>query len=330
MQFKANFRVCSNTAACLTQRFESSDFYKAKLYGGRKQLSARGQVLAFLWFAGNKCCYRQVANLFCVSESTIFRHLRRLLDFFFDISKEIIKFPKSDAEKKEVANKFKQVAGINDVLGCIDGSYIYVRKPVHKIRSTYTNRHDLLSITLQGICDSDKKFIDVFIGAPSKIHDARIFILSPISSKLPNICQTKYHLLGDAAYMLREYLLTPYKDCGKLTRKERQFNVKHCQTRVKIENAFGLLKQRFRQLMRLDFFTVEDMSKFILACCVLHNLCIDFDDQFVEGTLSEINNIENMESARQCTDNAFDDTTQRAAALRKLGEIKRNEMANSL
>jgi len=49
-------------------------------------------------------------------------------------------------------------------------------------------------------------------------------------------------------------------------------------TRVKIENAFGLLKQRFRQLIQLDFVTVKRSANFIISCCVLHNICIMNND----------------------------------------------------
>lgn len=89
----------------------------------------------------------------------------------------------------------------------MDGTSINIRTPAHKIKSTYTNRHDLPSITLQGICDHERKFLDVFTGVPGKIHDARVFKLSDISLKLPNICGDKYHILGDNAYVLRKYLL---------------------------------------------------------------------------------------------------------------------------
>ena len=50
------------------------------------------------------------------------------------------------------------------VLGCIDGSYINIRTPAHKIRATYVNRHHGISTTLQGVCDSRKRFLDVFVG----------------------------------------------------------------------------------------------------------------------------------------------------------------------
>jgi len=51
------------------------------------------------------------------------------------------------------------------------------------------------SITLQAICDYKKKFIDVFTGAPGKIHDSRVFALSDISKELPLICENKYHII---------------------------------------------------------------------------------------------------------------------------------------
>ncbi|CAN7974936.1 unnamed protein product, partial [Ixodes persulcatus] len=71
---------------------------------------------------------------------------------------------------------------------------------------------------------------------------------------LPQICEgDKYHVLGDAAYPLREYLLTPFRNYGKLVPDEVNYNLKLSQTRVRIKNAFGLLKGRFRQLLYHEF-----------------------------------------------------------------------------
>lgn len=204
-----------------------------------------------------------------------------------------------------------QVAGFPNVIGCIDGSYMSIRKPAKKIRATYINRHDMLSMTLQGVCDAKKRFLDVCVGSPSRIHDSRVFSLSPLSDELPGICQGKFHLLGDAAYPLREYLLTPFKDYGNLSYKDRNYNRKHSQTRVKIENSFGLLKQRFRQLTRLDFFHVERMCKFVIACCTLHNMCIDQNDILDE-------------------EEEVDDPPTTDETRSQEGEVKRNEIAEDL
>lgn len=112
---------------------------------------------------------------------------------------------------------------------------------------------------------------------------------------LPDICEDEWHILGDAAYPLRKYLITPYKDYGNLTEEQTNFNYKISACRVRIENAFGLLKGRFRQLIRLDFNTIRRSSKFIIACCALHNLCIcnaDRLDDFEEINMANIAHME--------------------------------------
>lgn len=187
--------------------------------------------------------------------------------------------------------------------------------------------HELVSLTLQGICDADKRFLDVFLGPPSKIHDSRIFSMSPISQKLPTICQQSYHILGDAAYPIREHLLTPFRDYGNLSNRQKKYNKRHCQTRVKIENCFQLLKQRFRQLMRLDFFTVKKMCKFIMACCVLHNICIDQNDLFL--TTNEENNEDVDNSQDNVRINNYQECNTRDNILKRLGEMKRNTIVNT-
>jgi hypothetical protein len=80
------------------------------------------------------------------------------------------------------------VSGVPGVLGCIDGSYISIKTPVNKIRSVYSNRHDMIAMTLQAICDSDKRFLDIFVGCSGKIHDARVFKLSPIFNEVSISC----------------------------------------------------------------------------------------------------------------------------------------------
>lgn len=93
-------------------------------------------------------------------------------------------------------------------------------------------------------------------------------------------------------------------------------------TRVKIENAFGLLKQRFRQLMQLDFITVKRSASFIISCCVLHNLCIinnDYlDDLNIENDEEYIENDERHIYNEQNPNDRID------------GEIKRDIICNLL
>lgn len=330
-EFRRNFRLNKTTAEMVARRFEASEFYRPNTGRGRKNVPAMDQMYAFLWFSANKNSYREISNLFNFSESSFYKCLNNVLDFFYDISKSVIRFPESEAEKEKIAADFRGISGFPNVIGCIDGCYIYIRKPANKIRSTYINRHDLLSMTLQGICDANRKYLDVCVGSPSRIHDSRVFSLSPISEELSGICHGRYHLLGDAAYPLREYLLTPYKDYGNLSRKDRNYNLRHSQTRVKIENSFSNLKGRFRQLTRLDFFHVERMCKFVLACCTLHNICIDQNDIYDDEEDNDDPIIPDpARNIHMETTTPGISQSSRNAALRRLGEIKRSAIADSL
>lgn len=153
--------------------------------------------------------------------------------------------------------------------------------------------------------------------------------MSFIYEKLPALCGDTYHILGDAAYPLRQYLLTPYKDYGNLDASKSKYNKKHAQTRVKIENCFGLLKQRFRQLMRLDFFAVERMCYFVLGCCVLHNLCIDSGDLWDEALNATSTTDEQTTTTQQNNTNETSGESTSENVLKHLGEIKRNRIASS-
>lgn len=126
--------------------------------------------------------------------------------------------------------------------------------------------------------------------------------------------------MGDAAYPIREWLIIPYKDYGNLSDKQRQFNKQFCATRVLIENVFGLLKNRFRQLIELNLHNIDKISKFIISCCVLHNLCIDNDDEFTFDVDIILDNEEpNNENIGE-----------QETLLRRLREIKRNQLLDVL
>lgn len=275
-QFKKHFRLNKDTAYKLIEQYEQSSYPPLNNHGGIKRWLPEKDMLVFLWFVGNKESLRCVATLFGTCLRTVFHQCERVMNYLIEIAEQVIKFP-DDLE--EEARSFEEIAGFSDVIGCIDGSYINIRTPAHKIASTYANRHDKTSIILQAICNSKRKFIDVFTGVPGKVHDARVFKLSDIKQKLPEICGKKYHILGDSAYSIREWLLVPFKGYENLGEMEKRYNKKHCQTRVRIENTFGLLKARFRQLLlQIDMHTVEKITKLIVCYCVLHNLCIDNND----------------------------------------------------
>nr|CAI5854008.1 unnamed protein product [Callosobruchus analis] len=138
------------------------------------------------------------------------------------------------------------------------------------------------SILIQGVCDHNKKFIDLLVGEAGSIHDARLLKRSSLYEKcVKGFLQRDFHL-GDSAYPCLNWLIPPFRDNGNLTPNQREFNYRHSATRIKIENAFGALKGRFRRLKRFYNENIMFMVECIIAAAVLHNICIDFQDSELE------------------------------------------------
>lgn len=321
-EFFQDFRIRRNVVLLLIKRYAQSSFYVPRAdHGGCPQKSPEEHILCFLWYATNKVCIKEVAIRFGISESTVHGITERLLDYLCSLLPKEICFPE---DLDSLVDGFKQLADFPGVVGCIGGTRINTRSPVHSQKAPASNGQDSASVILQAVCDSSCHFIDVFVGPPGDFELESVFLASPLAEELPYWCQDKYHLLGDGGYPLREYLLTPYDgnatDCAKPS--EMVFNKRHDKTRTKIADTFRLLRQRFKQLHFLEFVTANKMRRFIMACCVLHNLCVqagdvelDFEcldtDSGVVSTCSEL------------------DTEAEEEDERELGSLKRDKLALS-
>ncbi|KAH8026719.1 hypothetical protein HPB51_024218 [Rhipicephalus microplus] len=88
------------------------------------------------------------------------------------------------------------------------------------------------------------------------------------------------------------------------------------------------LKKRFRQLMYLELHTIHWLNKFIISCCILHNLCIDYGDEEPDDD-NDDDGAPNAIQWENCTDN-HSDKTDEERALHKLGKIKRAKVLTKL
>ena len=126
----------------------------------------------------------------------------------------------------------------------------------------YFNRKQQYSVNLQAIVDAKLTFILATVGYPGSIHNARVLKLSGLydfaeneqilSGPMRNINGTELGplLAGDSAYPLTNWLMKPFPDRGRLTAEQSKLNLKFRALRCVVERTFGMLKSRWRIILK--------------------------------------------------------------------------------
>lgn len=142
------------------------------------------------------------------------------------------------------------------------------------------------------VVDHDLLITSAQTGWPGCAHDARVLRNSGLYDRAEygNLINPNRHIIGDSAYPLRTWLVTPFRDNGHLNGRQRRFNHTLSSCRQNVERAIGHLKGRFRRLREVPLHDMEDVCYFIIAGCVLHNLCVMNHDDINEF-LDDVNNV---------------------------------------
>ena len=72
--------------------------------------------------------------------------------------------------------------------------------------------------------------------------------------------------------------MKPFKQTRTLTESPLRYNCTLSQARVVIEQAYGILKGRWRCLYKAVTEKISNVPRTILVCCVLHNIYIILGD----------------------------------------------------
>lgn len=199
-------------------------------------------------------------------------------------------------------------------MGAIDGKHVTIKCP-NNSGSDYFCYLKNISIVLLAIVDANYKFITIDVGAYGKNSDGRIFVESAIGRRLEegtiiapeNSPLPGFHtpipcvLIGDEAFGLSSSLMRPFpyrqsRDDSRLS----NYNYRLCKARRVVENAFGILAQKWR--IFLDPWRQKHLRLLIVkASCVLHNFLrsnsrnVYYDDNLLPPFDETVNVFANME-----------------------------------
>ncbi|XP_036346790.1 protein ALP1-like [Rhagoletis pomonella] len=266
-------------------RCNENDQNHSRTMSGKPKIPAKTMIYMYIWYLSNTITYRQLANLFGVTKSTTWAIVRRVVAWIISIGYEFIKWPTGEAVE-DTTRKFLQRKKVPGVIGAIDCTHITINAP-KKDKHIYFDRKRNYSLVLQGIVDADMKFIDIYCGEPGSYHDFRVLKRSAFYRKAENSVENLFpnstFILGDSAYPCKNYLIPVFKDYGSLTEQQIRFNKIHSSARIVVENAFGLLKGRFRRLLKFtEHKDLCDVTHLVASACIMHNICIlKNDDTFI-------------------------------------------------
>lgn len=165
----------------------------------------------------------------------------------------------------------------------MDGKHVIIRPPPNT-GSYYFNYKHYFSLVLLALVDADYKFIYIDVGCNGRVSDGGVFKNSslykafetgslsiPQPKPLPGgSVSVPFMIVADDAFPLRTDIMKPYSQVG-LTRKRRIFNYRLSRARRIVENAFGILSNRFRIFMTPIALSPDKVEVIVMACCSLHN-----------------------------------------------------------
>ena len=272
----------------------------------RKAIPVEQRVALTLWFLATNADYRTIGHLFGVSKPTICVITKEVCAIVKILLPRYVRIPTGDS-LKAVIKGFEDNLGFPQCVGVVDGTHIPIMSPV-ECPADYYNRKGFHSIIMQGTVNHLGHFIDIYVGWPGRVHDARVFVNSTLYKRgqagtlLPDWKKTisgkeiPLLMLGDPAYPLLHWLMKAFPDNGSLTREQKTYNYRLSKARVVVEHAYGRLKGRWRCLLKRNDVLIDDLPKLVAACCVLHNICESRSESFDEDWMQDVSDHHSVNS----------------------------------
>ncbi|XP_056018427.1 putative nuclease HARBI1 isoform X2 [Ostrea edulis] len=245
------------------------------------------QVLVTLRYLAKASFFSECGDLHGISRASVSRSIDAVTK---SICSKIdnINFP-TENEAIQIKQDFFKMAGFPNVLGAIDGTLISIIAPK----------------------ENEPEFRNVVCKWPGSVHDSFMFSNSALKDHME--ARDDGWLLGDSAYALKKYMMTP--KLNPSTAAEQSFNAAHSRTRVVVERALGVCKSRFRCIHKSGgvlLFTPAKSVQIIMACLKLHNMCVQMRIPAEENEVL----IMNQDDAHPQVPNAAVDQTGQAIRQR--------------
>ncbi|KAM4573926.1 uncharacterized protein PAE49_008645 isoform 1-T1 [Odontesthes bonariensis] len=292
-QWKSQFRVTRGTFDHLVGLIGPAIRRRRTNY--RVPIEPRRRLAIALWWFARSGEYRSIADMFGVGIATVCTIVRQVTAAIVDrLYRRFVSLPSGPRLDETVraftARCYPQCAGV------IGGTHIPIGPPRDN-PDHYVNRRGWHSVILQAVVDHKLCFTDVYAGWPGSTSSDAVLSSSDLylkaedrpdgylfpreKSLLSDGVEVPVHLIGDASFPLKPWLMKGYGEEHRLSPEQRRFTFTLASARSVVDAAFLRLKGRWRCLLKKSDIDVSMMPRVVAACCVLHNICEQRGDAFL-------------------------------------------------
>ena len=152
------------------------------------------------------------SEMFAIGKSTVCSILRDVVHAVNDTLRHLITWPTGD-RLRVTQEKFKYLCGLPGVVGAIDGTHVSISKPRHVPADYFYFKSRGYTLNCQAVVDSEKRFLDLYLGMPGSTNDSRVLRRSSLFDLAMhnNLFDDQHDVQGFSPYLIGDlgYPLLP-------------------------------------------------------------------------------------------------------------------------
>lgn len=231
-----------------------------------------------------------VGASFGVGQSTVSQVTWRFIEAMEERARHHLKWP-SSGQIERIKCGFEALSGLPNCCGAIDATHIVMTLPAVQTSDDWCDQERNYSMFVQGVVDSDMRFLDIVTGWPGGMPVSRLLKCSGfyklcesgarLNGNMRSLCDGKAvreYVVGGSCYPLLPWLITPFEG-GESSASASEFNPILETVWLAAVKAFSQLKGAWRILNKVMWRPDKrKLPSIILVCCLLHNIIIDCRD----------------------------------------------------
>ncbi|MCO5553926.1 hypothetical protein L7F22_007452 [Adiantum nelumboides] len=231
--------------------------------------------------------FKNVSEILGCGRSTVVKIVNKFVSSVRQRAGHYLQWPSTPEQSARIKEGFFNKHGLANCCGTLDTTHIIMDLPSGEPADIWLDRNHTFSMALQAVVDTELRFLDVCVGYPGSLSDAKCLRASAFYKKCTSGQRLNGYLMQAGSYTIGEYvvadleypllpwLMRPYKE-NELTAERAFYNNILSSTRITMARAFGRLKGTFKIFHgTVKQPNLERMPKMIHACCIMHNMCIE-------------------------------------------------------